>query len=133
MHYKDTGKCGLPGGLVEPHEQRAETAVREMWEETGLLVELTGIIGVDGGHEMHVDYPNGDQVSYVSTFFSCRAIGGHLHARDGEALNLEYFAEELVAELDLAPWVRTWLPHLYQTETTPFYTPNTWSPDHDSD
>src|ERR1041384_1031451 len=41
-----------PGGLIEPGEQPAEAAVRETWEETGLIVELSGIVGVYGGHDL---------------------------------------------------------------------------------
>ena len=35
-----------PGGMVESYETPADAAVREMWEETGLHVELTRLIGV---------------------------------------------------------------------------------------
>ena len=48
----------LPGGLIEPVEIPADAAVREVWEETGLHVELTGILGVYGGKELLVDYVN---------------------------------------------------------------------------
>jgi 8-oxo-dGTP pyrophosphatase MutT (NUDIX family) len=33
-----------PGGMVEPYETPANAAVREVWEETGLFVNLTHII-----------------------------------------------------------------------------------------
>jgi 8-oxo-dGTP pyrophosphatase MutT (NUDIX family) len=32
--------------MIEPFELPADAAVRETWEETGLFVELTGLIGV---------------------------------------------------------------------------------------
>ena len=38
-----------PGGAVEPNEAPADSAVLEMWEETGLEVELVRIVGVCGG------------------------------------------------------------------------------------
>src|SRR6185503_9382508 len=66
----------LPGGLIEPGETPADGAVRETWEETGLLVELTGILGVYGGPELIVDYANGDRASYVGTVFRGSIIDG---------------------------------------------------------
>lgn len=37
----------LPGGGLEPHETPEQAAVRELREETGLDVELTGLLAVD--------------------------------------------------------------------------------------
>ena len=34
------------GGAINPDETPADAAVRECWEETGLRVELTRILGV---------------------------------------------------------------------------------------
>lgn len=40
----------LPGGGMDPGEQPAETAVREVFEETGYTVELDGLLGVHAGY-----------------------------------------------------------------------------------
>ena len=128
MHFADTDRWGLPGGVVEPHEHPASAAVREMWEETGLHVALTDILAVYGGPEMHVDYPNGDQVSYVNTIFGCEVIEGHLHARDGEALDLRYYSQSEVSDIDVAPWAVTLIPHLFDREAGPYFAATTWSP-----
>src|SRR4029079_16859192 len=42
----DDGNWELPGGLVEVGETASATAVREVEEESGIAIELTGISGV---------------------------------------------------------------------------------------
>jgi 8-oxo-dGTP pyrophosphatase MutT (NUDIX family) len=46
VKHADTGLWVAPGGAIEPGETPADAAVREMWEETGLLVRLVRILGV---------------------------------------------------------------------------------------
>lgn len=42
-----TDEWTLPGGGLEPHETPEQAALREVFEETGLHVELTGLLAVD--------------------------------------------------------------------------------------
>ena len=52
--HVDAGRWVLPGGTIEPEESPADAAVREMWEESGLWVRLTRLVGVFGGPEFVV-------------------------------------------------------------------------------
>ncbi len=59
VKHADAGVWVAPGGSLDPHESPADAAVREMWEETGLRVEPTRVLGVYGGPEFHVRYAKG--------------------------------------------------------------------------
>ena len=72
----DTGNWATIGGAIEPDESPAEAAVREAEEEAGVTLRLGRLLGVVGGPEYRMTYPNGDQVSYVVTAFDARVIGG---------------------------------------------------------
>jgi 8-oxo-dGTP pyrophosphatase MutT (NUDIX family) len=57
IRHSDGGRWTNPGGIVEPFDTPADAAIRETWEETGLLVELTRFIRVFGGRDHHITYP----------------------------------------------------------------------------
>jgi 8-oxo-dGTP pyrophosphatase MutT (NUDIX family) len=84
----------LPAGALEPGESPAQGVVREVEEETGLVVEPVRIAAVLGGPECRVRYPNQDQVEYVVTVFDCRRISGALITSNDETKRLDYFAAD---------------------------------------
>ena len=72
----DSGNWATIGGAVEPGESPREGAVREVAEEAGVAVELGAILGVFGGPEYNVTYPNGDGSAYVVTAFDATVVDG---------------------------------------------------------
>jgi len=82
------GLWGFPGGAVELGESVEETAVREVFEETGLRVRVTSLLGV---YSRYPDsYPNGDLVQSISVVFRCAVVGGALAVDGRETLELRY-------------------------------------------
>ena len=77
-----------------------------MQEETGLLVEPNRIIGVYGGPEYRVVYPNGDVVSYVTTVFECKVVSGEMAPDIEETLDVRYFSEAELDSVQTLPWTR---------------------------
>ena len=74
----------LPSGGVEDGESLAQAAVRETKEETGLDVELTGLVGV---------YSRLGNMSPVhAVLFSAKPIGGEIKCQEGETIAVEWFA-----------------------------------------
>jgi len=92
----DNGRWALPGGMVDPGEEPAQTVARETWEETGLRVRPVKVLGVFGGAR-HV-YPNGDRAEIALTVFECEIVGGKLACLDGEATELRYFEPSKLPE-----------------------------------
>ena len=72
----DTDQWALIGGAIEPDESPRDAAVRECQEEAGVTVSLDRLLGVFGGPEFRLTYPNGDQTSYVSTVFEAKVVAG---------------------------------------------------------
>jgi ADP-ribose pyrophosphatase YjhB (NUDIX family) len=82
------GQWSLPGGRVENGESDAEALVREMAEETGLMVETGALVG----RVVRGRYDIGD--------YRCTVLGGELRAGD-DALDARWCDAAALAELPL--------------------------------
>jgi 8-oxo-dGTP diphosphatase len=84
------GLWSIPGGRVEPGEDDAAALVREMAEETGLLVQPGALVGrVRRGHYEIADY-------------RCHVVGGTLLAGD-DALDARWCDATTLLRLPLVP------------------------------
>ncbi|MBT2291141.1 NUDIX domain-containing protein [Paenibacillus albidus] len=92
---------GLPAGAIEPGELPARALRREVYEETGLMVNPDRIIGVYGGEKFRYTYANGDEVEYLAVVFECSMINRSLKGLDGEAEEVKFFKEEDFPELGI--------------------------------
>jgi ADP-ribose pyrophosphatase YjhB (NUDIX family) len=75
---------------MEVGERIADTAVREVKEETGLDVEPEAIIGIYTNPRHVVEYADGEVRQQFSVCFACRAVGGQL-ATSEESLEVGFF------------------------------------------
>lgn len=130
VRHGDVKRWTTAGGAIEPEERPADAAVREMWEETGLHVELTRILGVYGGPEFNTTYSNGDVVTFTMIVFEGRAIGGTLQPDGDETLEVRYFARSELPDLDKQPWVQAVLDDAYTMREQTSFASATWTPPH---
>jgi len=117
-----------PGGMIEPYETPSNAAVREMWEETGLIVTLTHVVGVFGGELCASTYGNGDKVSWVSTVFGAQRVGGMLKPDGEETLEVRYFTRAEVDALRCKPHARLFVDAGYSAQQSAHFQPPTWRP-----
>ncbi|MFT8322891.1 MAG: NUDIX hydrolase [Bacillus sp. (in: firmicutes)] len=86
------GVWGLPGGLMEPGESTEETAVREVYEETGLTVSDLQLINVYSGKQYYSVAANGDPFYSVTTAYYTTKYEGSIQINKEEATDLAYFS-----------------------------------------
>ncbi|QAY61149.1 NUDIX domain-containing protein [Microbacterium protaetiae] len=94
----DNGERQPVSGIVEPGEEPADAAVREVREEAGIVARATRLAWV---HQMdRVTYANGDAVDYLTLTFRCEWVSGEPHPVDGELTEVGWYAPTELDELD---------------------------------
>ncbi|MGW0392734.1 NUDIX hydrolase [Streptomyces sp. NPDC003042] len=115
----DTGQWSLIGGIAEPGEQPAETAVREVYEETAVRCVPERVVLVQMLEP--ITYPNGDVCQFQDITFRCRATGGEARPHDQELLEAAWF--ELDALPPLEPFALDRVHRALRDEPTWFEAP----------
>src|SRR4051794_39293395 len=117
----DSGMWELPGGRVDVGETATEAAVREVAEEAGVTVEVTGLVGLftDPGHV--VRSREGEVRQQFALVFRGRVIGGAPTPDLRETCEAAWVATAEVPRLPMEYPARLWiatalddgqLPHL---------------------
>ena len=96
---RDSETWAPPSGGVEPGETVADTAIREVNEETGISVEPERVVAVLSGRDYSVTYPNGDKMATVTTVFRCRPLATEApRVNDDESIDIRYFPRDALPE-----------------------------------
>lgn len=94
----DNGLWAVVSGILEPGEQPAPAAVREVLEETGIEAVVEGLAAVSSDPEI-VRYENGDRAQYLNLTFLCRAVGaGDPRVADDESTSVGWFEADALPE-----------------------------------
>jgi ADP-ribose pyrophosphatase YjhB (NUDIX family) len=86
----DTGEWTPVTGIVDPGEEPADAAAREILEETAIRAIPECLVSVRASDL--VVYENGDRARYLDHVFRCRWEGGDPYPADGENTEAAWFA-----------------------------------------
>lgn len=101
----DNGMWALPGGAMNLGESLSDCAVRETREETGLTVEVTGIVGTYSNPGHVFAYDDGEVRQEFSVCLLARPVSGTLAVSD-ESHEVQWFHPDEVAGLPMVPSIR---------------------------
>jgi 8-oxo-dGTP pyrophosphatase MutT (NUDIX family) len=87
----DNRLWGIPAGQMELGETPAGTAIRETYEEIGLRIRVTKLMGVYTGSDAFHTYPDGNQIQVAGARFLAEVISGDLNPDGYETLDVQWF------------------------------------------
>lgn len=102
----DNGEWCLPGGAMEAGESVEEACVREFYEETGLKVRPTRLVGIYSNRDVLIEYPDGNRVQMVVLHFEVERCGGEMRISP-ETTEIGFFSLAEIQDMKL-------LGHHYQ-------------------
>jgi ADP-ribose pyrophosphatase YjhB (NUDIX family) len=115
----DNDNWALPGGALDLGESLPDTAVRETFEETGISVEVTGLVGIYSDPRHVILYTsNGEARQEFSVVFTARSLGGEPTPSD-ESREVHWVAPERIDSLQMDRSMRMRVGHYLAGTGTP--------------
>lgn len=114
---RDTGQWALPMGKMELGETPSQCAIRETREETGIMVRVTGLLGVFSDPAHIVAYGDGEIRQEYEVILLAQPVHGSPAIND-EASDVRWVTIGDLGNLDIHPTQLRQLNH-YLTRTYP--------------
>ncbi|MGN9908206.1 NUDIX hydrolase [Phytohabitans sp. LJ34] len=107
----DNDNWALPGGAMDLGESLPAAAVRETLEETGVRVEVTGLVGIYTDPRHVILYTGDGEVRQeFSVVFTARPLGGEPTPSD-ESREVRWVAPDAVGDLQMDRSMRMRIGH----------------------
>lgn len=119
IHRTDNNLWALPGGGHDIGESISDTVVREVREETGIEVEVTGLVGTYTNPHHVMAYDDGEVRQQFSVCFTARPVGGEL-TTSSESRQVRWVDPAQLNHLDIHPSMRLRIDHALEERATPY-------------
>ncbi|MEU4794314.1 NUDIX domain-containing protein [Streptomyces sp. NPDC023327] len=116
---RDNDLWALPGGGMDMTDSLPGAAVREVKEETGLDVEITGLVGTYTDPRHVIAYTDGEVRRQFNVCFTARRVGGELEISN-ESTELRFVAPADLESLPMHHTQRLRIQHFLERRSAPY-------------
>ncbi|MET9416102.1 NUDIX domain-containing protein [Streptomyces klenkii] len=120
IHKTDNDLWALPGGGHDIGESIADTAIREVREETGIDIEIERITGIYTNPHHVMAYDDGEVRQQFTICFRARPTGGALRGSQ-ESKEVRWVPPADLPSLDIHPSMQLRIEHGLDEERTAPY------------
>ncbi|SDQ68443.1 NUDIX hydrolase [Thermostaphylospora chromogena] len=120
IRRSDNDNWAVPGGAIDLGESIPQAAVRETLEETGIVCEITGLVGTYSDPRHVILYTsNGEARQEFSLVLTARAIGGE-PTPSSESREVRWVPREEVTALPMDRSMRMRIDHFIAGTGLPY-------------
>ena len=116
----DNENWAVPGGGMDLGESIRDAAVREVKEETGIDIDVTGVVGIYTNPRHLIEYTSDGEVRQeFSIVFTARALGGEPTVSD-ESSEVRWIDPVELVSYQMDPSMRTRIDHYLARRSEPY-------------
>lgn len=120
IRRSDNDNWAVPGGGMDLGESIAEAAMREVKEETGIDIEVTGLVGIYTNPRHVIEYTSDGEVRQeFSVVFTAKPVRGEL-TPSSESLEVRWVDPADLGDYTMHPSMRTRVGHYLEHRPEPY-------------